>query len=363
MSSGHKTLTGFVTTILALLVVILGLLTGWPPWCWAAGAGGLTVAAFALNRLLARRRQPPYPMEDLPVPPPLYQQQVIREVALPSAVPDYDFLFSATVRWTLLESAYGTPVFNPAGLAVDAVLLRARRFTADHGPERSTFVQHRLDGVLGEMLPDSSERVQAMAEDVRLMLAPTDQERLDRLSGVRKDEAVWEHERSYERSKRAYLGNDVLKDAGSAVVWMLAKDGKGEEVARTVEQIDILARLSAAANNQQVAFLDDAACDEPSDTNTDPLDGDDPVNAESEPAEPAAQDVLGPFLTWLKLDRTAPEAAMLGDRLAGAVLGSERPDHARQVRDWFGLPDEFGASPEDEGEEGWEGEDGDDEGA
>ncbi|WP_326602226.1 hypothetical protein [Streptomyces sp. NBC_01800] len=66
--------------------------------------------------------------------------------------------------------------------------------------------------------------LQAMTEDVRPTLHQHDQERLDGLAGVRKDQAVWEHQRKHEQSTHKYLGEDVLKDTGSAVVWWLAKN-------------------------------------------------------------------------------------------------------------------------------------------
>lgn len=92
--------------------------------------------------------------------------------------------------------------------------------------------------------------LQAMTEDVRPTLHQHDQERLDGLAGVRKDQAVWEHQRKYERSTHKYLGEDVLKDTGSAVVWWLAKND--EQVERTVEDLGMLARLTSAVNDTDV---------------------------------------------------------------------------------------------------------------
>lgn len=101
------------------------------------------------------------------------------------------------------------------------------------------------------MAPDREDRVQAMALDVVLTLSDTDQERLDRLAAIRKDEAVWERQRRYEQNKRDYLGDDVLTSTGSAVVWWLAKND--DHVEKTVKDIGLLARLSSAANNTEVA--------------------------------------------------------------------------------------------------------------
>ncbi|MEV6513408.1 hypothetical protein AB0M61_45825 [Streptomyces sp. NPDC051642] len=255
MSSGHKAMTLFVTVILGLLLVILGLCADWPRWAWAASAGLLAVIGVVTNRVLTPKREP-FPREllpepDLPLPDAARQDQRVTHVALPSSVADYDFSFSATVRWLVLDAPSDAPYINPAGLAIDAVLQRARAATAQQPPHRSAFVQHQLDGALATMRVDATGRVLAMALDVSLNLPEHDRERLAKLSDVRKDEDVWEHERKYERSKRAYLGEDVLKDTGSAVVWWLSRNEK--EVEGAVDRIGLLARLSAAAKNETVA--------------------------------------------------------------------------------------------------------------
>ncbi|WP_234048520.1 hypothetical protein [Streptomyces liliifuscus] len=248
-------MTLFVTVILGLVLVILGLSAAWPLWAWPTTAALLLVIALVTHRVLAPEPEA-FPREfrpepDLQFPEPQRQEQRIAHVALPSSVADYDFSFSATVRWLVLETAEDAPYINPAGLAVDAVLQRARVVTAEQPPNRSAFVQHQLDGVLGMMRPDSGGRIMAMAQDVSLNLPELDRERLTKLSNVRKDEDVWEHERNYERSKRAYLGDDVLKDTGTAVVWWLSRNDK--EVEGAVDHIGLLAQLSAAANNESVA--------------------------------------------------------------------------------------------------------------
>ena len=255
MSSGHKAMTLFLTVILGLLLVILGLCADWPRWAWAASAALLAVIGVVTNRVLAPKPEP-FPREllpepDLPLPEAARQDQRVAHVALPSSVADYDFSFSATVRWLMLDAPPDAPYINPAGLAIDAVLQRARGVTAQQPPHRSAFVQHQLDGVLATMRVDSTGRIMAMAMDVSLSLPEHDRERLAKLSDVRKDEDVWEHERNYERSKRVYLGEDVLKDTGSAVVWWLSRNEK--EVEGAVDRIGLLARLSAAAKNETVA--------------------------------------------------------------------------------------------------------------
>ncbi|MFI1727176.1 hypothetical protein [Streptomyces sp. NPDC020489] len=253
MSSGHRTMTLFVTVILGMILVILGLSADWPIWAWPTMAALLLVVGVAIHRILAPTPEafPRALLTEPDLPESVRQEQRVAHVALPSSVPDYDFSFSATVRWLVLDTSDDAPYANPAGLAVDAVLQRARVVTAQQPPHRSAFTQHQLDGALATMRCDSTGRVMAMAQDVTLNLPEPDRERLAKLAGVRKDEDVWEHERNYERNKRAYLGDDVLKDTGSAVVWWLSRNE--DEVEGAVDRIGLLAQLSAAANNDEVA--------------------------------------------------------------------------------------------------------------
>ncbi|GAB1327795.1 hypothetical protein [Streptomyces sennicomposti] len=93
----------------------------------------------------------------------------------------------------------------------------------------------------------------ALAADVTLILAPADRERLTKLADLRKDEQIWEYERQHERNMRRYLGDDVLKTTGSAVVWWLARHEN--EIEKAVDMIGPLARISAAANDEEVPEL------------------------------------------------------------------------------------------------------------
>ncbi|RSS08816.1 hypothetical protein [Streptomyces sp. WAC00469] len=254
MHPGHRAVTGFVTVILALLVLIVGLAAQWPLWAWPVAAAVLGAGTTA-SLVWERRHRPLIPPEfldepDRPIPPVDRWECVVRDVALPSHWDDYDFLFSATVRWVPQHPASDPLVVNAGALAVDAVLQRARQVTERFEPHRCSLVQHRLHAELATMLPDAGGLVTAMAENVRLRLDDADRERLAKLATVRKDEAVWEHERKYEQNKRAYLGEDVLKTPGSAVVWWLAKND--EQVDKTVADIGLLAELASAAHDQPV---------------------------------------------------------------------------------------------------------------
>lgn len=252
MTTGCKTTTVFLTILCGLLLTILGLTRQWPVWAWATLVVVFVAAPFVAFRIAAQRRGPMRITfeEQLTAAPVERTEHHVSRVPLPSNWADYDFLISATVRWYPLGTSDDDPVLNPAGLAVEAVLDRARAITERREPGRASLVQHELSGALSRMRPDSTGHLQAMAENITLTLQENDEERLNRLAGVRKDKAVWEHQRKYEQSKRKYLGEDVLKDTGSAVVWWLAKND--DHVEKTVADLGLLARLASAANDTEV---------------------------------------------------------------------------------------------------------------
>lgn len=115
-------------------------------------------------------------------------QTLKTDVALPSAVNDYDFQFSATVHW---RPTVGATVrhANPSGLAVDAILARAQEITKDEHPSRADVVTHQLAAVLGLAERDSTGAVKAWAEQIQLVLPEVDQVRLRKCSDLRK---AWE---------------------------------------------------------------------------------------------------------------------------------------------------------------------------
>ncbi|MEV8324099.1 hypothetical protein [Kitasatospora sp. NPDC056731] len=236
------------------VTVVLGLSARWPVWLWAVPA----VVAAVLAALLAMARAPESEAEvgtdaDSESDEPPYEETRVDRVALPSRVPDYDFIFSVTVWWRPIPNMTGLVHASPASLAIETVLSRAREVTENEDPGRLDLVRHQLNGVLGIQGQDPSALVEVMGGRVSLSLPEDDRSRLGKLSEVRKTEEVWEHERRYEQSKRAYLGEDVLKSPGSAVVWWLARHD--DEVVQAVDMIGPLAQLSAAANNEAVDEL------------------------------------------------------------------------------------------------------------
>ncbi|MFB6888031.1 hypothetical protein ACFCX4_01780 [Kitasatospora sp. NPDC056327] len=280
----EKTLTAALAVAAGALPAVLGVGLEWPVWLWAAASAAAVVLVLLIPTARARPevrpdpQRPPAPEPGVygmpsfvpgPVPapapdpvahrapePPVEQPlrtTSVTGIPLPSAVPDYDFLFSATVWWRQTPDPGGAVHAAPDTLAVEAVLERARAITEREQPGRSELLRHRLDGLLGTLSPDSSGTVVAMGGQVGLALPEADRARLDKLAEVRKAEEIWEYERRYERNRRAYLGEDVLRSPGSAVVWWLARND--EEVQGAVEMIGPLAQLAAAANDQAVDVL------------------------------------------------------------------------------------------------------------
>ncbi|WP_425428824.1 hypothetical protein [Streptomyces sparsogenes] len=175
------------------------------------------------------------------------------DAALPSAADGYDFLFSATVWWRPVPDHPDRSDGASPALAVSSILSRALQVVHREEPGRASFARYLLEGELAVPLPDRGGRVKALAADVTLTLAQADRERLRKLNDLRKDEEIWEYERQHERNKRRYLGDDVLKSAGSAVVWWLARHE--DEIEKAVDMIGPLAQIAAAANDEEVPEL------------------------------------------------------------------------------------------------------------
>ncbi|MGW3950724.1 hypothetical protein ACWEKM_07135 [Streptomyces sp. NPDC004752] len=243
-----------------LAPAVLGNLLHWSAWLWGfmsmvTASGSLLLVMTILSG--GRASADPYEPGD-PEPPAApteqpYQETRVVDAALPSAADGYDFLFSATVWWRpALDHAERSNGASPA-LAVSSIVSRALELVGREEPGRASFARYLLEGELGVPLPDRSGRVKALAADVTLTLAPADRERLRKLNDLRKDEEIWEYERQHERNKRRYLGDDVLKSAGSAVVWWLARHEN--EIEKAVDMIGPLAQITAAANDEEVPEL------------------------------------------------------------------------------------------------------------
>ncbi|MFJ1783712.1 hypothetical protein ACIOML_05285 [Streptomyces anulatus] len=256
----HRSSILLFIALCGLAPAVLGNVLHWSAWLWgfmstvtASGSLLLVMTVLSGRRASADPYEPGEPEPPAaPVEQPYQETQVI-DAPLPSAMDGYDFLFTATVWWKpVLDHAGRSDSASPA-LAAASVVSRAGEVVRHEEPGRASFAQYLLDGELGILLPDRNERVKAWAADVTLTLAPADRERLRKLNDLRKDEELWEHERQHERNKRRYLGDDVLKSAGSAVVWWLARHEN--EIEKAVHMIGPLARIAAAANDEEVPEL------------------------------------------------------------------------------------------------------------
>jgi hypothetical protein len=347
MTTARKTATVFLTVLSGLLLSIVGLTQQWPAWTWPLLAVLLLVVPTAVFRVAAMRRGtiPVAFEEQLTAAPVERTDHRVSQVVLPSKWADYDFVFSATVRWCLVGAPASAPVLNPAGLAVDAVLKRARAVTEQREPVRASLVEQELSGALSRMVPEPTGHLQAMAENIKLVLAQQDQERLNKLADVRKDEAVWVHQRKYEQSKRRYLGEDVLKDTGSAVVWWLARND--EHVERTVNDLALLAQLTSAANDADIPErLQDLIAQQAGE----------PTASDSPEAKPpsAAQEQetatmrLSDFLDSIGFTDGDVRRPMLAAQIAGLIKEQNRPETAGEIQRHFDPPSSL--APEDDEE-------------
>ncbi|MFJ9428857.1 hypothetical protein ACIRQY_04250 [Streptomyces sp. NPDC101490] len=256
----HRVASLLFVALCGLAPAVIGNLQHWSAWLW--GFMSMVTASGSLllvMTLLSGGRAPADPYDHgEPEPPAAPAEQPYRETrvvdaGLPSAVDGYDFLFSATVWWKPGPEQTDRYDGTFAALAASSVVSRALEVVRDEEPGRASFARYLLEGELGVPLPDRSGRVRAMAADVTLTLAPADRERLRKLDDLRKDEEIWEHERQHERNKRRYLGDDVLKSPGSAVVWWLARHEN--EIDKAVAMIGPLAQITAAANDEEVPEL------------------------------------------------------------------------------------------------------------
>jgi hypothetical protein len=244
----------------SLTPAVLGSLLHWSAFLWGfmsmVTASGSLLLVITVPSHARTSSDPNGPGEPEPPAPPTeqpYQESRVIDAALQSAADGYEFLFSATVWWRpVLDHAEQSDGASSA-LAVSSVLSRALQVVQHEEPDRASFARYLLEGELSVPLPDRSGRVTAQAADVTLALAPADRERLRKLNDLSKDEEIWEYKRQYERNKRRYLGDDVLKSAGSAVVWWLARHE--DEIEKAVNMIGPLAQITAAANDEEVPEL------------------------------------------------------------------------------------------------------------
>jgi len=245
----------------------------------------------------------------------VFQEARVSEVGLPSSLPDYTFRFSATVRWRRLrESSHA----NPAALATENIIERARIILATERPHMASALSQQLNVVLGVPRSHHSGEVEAMASEVSLSLPAEDMQRLEKMAVLRKEETLWDERRRYEKNRREYLGEDVLKSPGSAVVWWLATKEEGVDQAAAL--IDTLARLSAAANDDESIYSGLRRG----------------VNGDGRVDTPlSAADALEDLMARIDLDADSDAGITFVNRVANDMEKAGRSEHAEEIRRKF----------------------------
>ncbi|TYB51677.1 hypothetical protein FXF59_26225, partial [Microbispora tritici] len=164
MSSGRTTLTAYFAVFSGLIFAGLFMFAPRPLWL-----GFLVVVLFAalwlgLVKEWLRPREPMHhPAPPPPVTPIEREERQITDVALPSAWGDYDFVFSATVRWSPIAARFDESLANPEALAVDSILERAREITESRPPGRAPLDRHELSSASARMVSDAQGSIQARA--------------------------------------------------------------------------------------------------------------------------------------------------------------------------------------------------------
>ncbi|KAA9375452.1 hypothetical protein F5972_27225 [Microbispora cellulosiformans] len=328
MSSGRTTLTAYFAAFCGLIFVGLFVFAPRPLWLGFLVVVLLAALWLGVVKGLLKPRELPYSSSPPPVTVTERVEPNIADVALPSAWADYDFVFSATVRWSPIVARFDESLANPEALAIDAILERARAITANRPPGRASLVRHELSGALARMEPDATGGIRAMAHSVTLTLADQDQARLAKLAAARKENALWEHEMRYEQTRRAYLSESVLKDTGSAVVWWLAKND--DHVQKTVQDIGLLAQLSSAANNTHVAepfrhllsTFADGTVEAPAGYVSNGATG------AFAPSSRTVPDLFGDFLSAMDIEQDSPERVLLAKHVADVLRAYGRQEAA-----------------------------------
>ncbi|MBC6448213.1 hypothetical protein [Actinokineospora xionganensis] len=205
----------------------------------AAGAMGVRQVMFHREQaaILAdvARSHPKPVVEQAP------EEHHVPAIPIDSAEPYYRFVLSCKVCWTGGEDGeHG----NPRGLAVHAILERARQITVTCSPADAEAALPRLAAELGAKLPDRSGQIVAWAHEVGLAVPESDAARIARLAELRKEKQVLHQERELEQSTRAYLAENVFTDPGTAAVWWLARHP--EQVREAAALLPTFAELTTA---------------------------------------------------------------------------------------------------------------------
>lgn len=339
MITGRSIRTVYLPIIFVAAAALCFLIPYLPLQKWAASLiltiTIIMIAGIVIYHLATREQDQSLPQSSFistALPPAERREERVTNVLLPTNRDDYYFLFSATVIWLPVRGVKDEPRTNMAALAVDAVLTRARIITDQRDPGNASLVQHELASSLGEIQIEDTRRLQVMAESVQLTLPEDDQERLNKLAAVRKEEAIWEHERKYEQSRREYLSEDVLKNPGSAVVWWLSRND--DHVEKTVQDIGLLSQLTSAAHDRDIpsAFSDLRPWPTPEDIPDSPYHGPNGSDgAQSSESGVSATDHFGAFLLAINLGEHDPQRCLFARQVADLAARHGRQEVAEEI--------------------------------
>jgi hypothetical protein len=218
-------------------------------WTWLWAPLSLMVLALALLLSAVTGGQPPLPTTTVRDEP---RSARVRDTRMASLTEDYEFVFSADVRWRWTEGP-DARLRNPARAAENAIVTAARVEATKYRAVEVDVAHHALAARLGEAVPVHGGILEVWADDVVLSLPEEDADRLRQLADLRKENNRWEVERSVERIKRAYFADDVFATPGNAVIWDLVRNGA--DVETTVKRVGSLAQLSEAGKGKDLVDL------------------------------------------------------------------------------------------------------------
>ncbi|TDE38816.1 hypothetical protein E1295_33210 [Nonomuraea mesophila] len=313
--------TGLLGAVVAVGIglMAIALLGDWPVWLRLLLLVALAICAVAVW-LVVPHSAPRYRAEEIDEPP-TYHRTSTGEVLLPSTAAGYTFRFSATVQWSSTSASYHS---NLSVLAVDAIISRARSIVLREPPALVSLLSKQLDAALSVPRLDSSGQVEAVAGEVTLALPDEDVKRLDRIAELRKQEELWENERRYQKNLRKYLGEDVFKSPGSAVIWWLAT--KEDRLKEAESLIGTLTRLSAAANDEK-AVIEEFLPRQNGEVFREP---------EPNPIEEASG-CLRRLMERIDLPPDSDQGIQFVHRVANDMTAASRPEHAQTILREFGI--------------------------
>ncbi|NYH53997.1 hypothetical protein HNR06_003586 [Nocardiopsis arvandica] len=148
----------------------------------------------------------------------------VRPTALPSAVEDYDLVFSAVVHWRW-DGHVDLRLRNPVAPAVLAVVTRASELARGVTPSEHGVAECELAARLAVETAVTGAGIVVWAEEVGLRLPEEDAERLHRVAGLRKDRELREAVRDAEEESEELEGFTV-GPAGPVLPPRPAPDGE-----------------------------------------------------------------------------------------------------------------------------------------